>query len=239
MKKILLSLTLLAVFTLSACSTDGEGPELDYEDFAANFATSAEQIDNTEYDANFVYFYDDSVTAEEMKAVILNFFDNNEAVPFYLVDLNEVSYSTIYGEITEPTMLVVGDGVIKEYFSGVELLEFFLLRYGTVDMTDYKHFINSTTYTYAQLETMNDDQYVAYYYSDNCGHCQSIKADVLTFFNTYEGLPFYFLDIQDAPDQTRTSEFYGTPSLFIFTNGVVTETYIGPEQVLEFIEDNS
>lgn len=211
----------------------------DYDAFEANFVTTTEGIDDIEEDFHFVYFYDSSEASENVKAMMLDFFKNNEAVPFYIVNLDEVTYSTDYGTIEEPTLLVYGNGIIKEYFNGEDMLEFLVERYGEVDGTDYKHFINSTVYTYAQLENMDDEIYVAYYYSDNCSHCLEIKEEVMAFFSDYNALPFYFLDVQDAPDQTRTAEFYGTPSLFVFTNGEVTETYIGPAQVRSFIEDNS
>ena len=61
------------------------------------------------------------------------------------------------------------------------------------------------------------------------------EPDILEFFEDFETLPFYIFDIFYAHDYSTLDEFVGTPTVFVFSGGVIIETYVGSIQVREFI----
>ncbi len=236
MKKILLFLTLALTFTLVACGEEEVIVPLEYSDFQDHQETEMDVVIQPETEEYFVYMYDSSSDSDEMKSSVLGFLQNVQTVPFYIMDLETVEYNDEFGTITDPTMLVFVNGSLKEKYSGVDLLEEFIKRYGNVDDTDYKHFISSTVYSYRELESMDHEKYIAYYYSDSCSHCQEVKSDILNFLKDFDEMPYYFLDVAEAPDQTSTTIFRGTPTLFVIENNTIIEVYVGSVEVREFIE---
>ncbi len=107
---------------------------------------------------------------------------------------------------------------------------------GELDYSDFEdHLISS----YNQAENDFPNRYIVYYYGEYCSHCITVKPDILEFFNTFEALPFYILNISDASDLSSLEEFRGTPTVFIMSDNVVSEAYIGSVQVQEFIVDYS
>ncbi|PAT01545.1 hypothetical protein CI105_06580 [Candidatus Izimaplasma bacterium ZiA1] len=81
--------------------------------------------------------------------------------------------------------------------------------------------------------------YVLYYFFEYCQDCNSIKQTILPFLDTYEELPFYLLSSTLATDENVYSDFFVTPTVYIFEDGVIIEKYFGTPGVKEFIELNS
>ena len=73
------------------------------------------------------------------------------------------------------------------------------------------------------------------WHSDECGHCQEVKSEIIEFLTDYDDMPFYLLDIQDAPDSTSVEGLTGTPTLLIISDGMITEAYVGKERVRDYI----
>ena len=104
---------------------------------------------------------------------------------------------------------------------------------------DYLDFPNHLITSYNDAEKINENKYVVYYYSETCGHCHTIKQDVLEFFEDFETLPFYILNIFRTTDYSTLEEFIGTPTVFVMSDDQVSETYIGVDEVYEFISGYS
>ena len=107
----------------------------------------------------------------------------------------------------------------------------------TREELDYSDFSEHLLSSYNDAETREDERYVVYYYGDSCGHCVKVKQDVLHFFNTFELLPFYILEVQDTPDSSSLEEFRGTPTMFIMADGEVLDSYVGSVDIYDFFEE--
>lgn len=103
---------------------------------------------------------------------------------------------------------------------------------------DYSDFDNVRQLSYSAAESKENERYILYYYSENCGHCNDVKQEVLSFFKTFEYLNVYLIDTgaQEVKDVSKYDEFVGTPSVFIIADGEVLESYIGSVEIRSFIE---
>jgi hypothetical protein len=101
---------------------------------------------------------------------------------------------------------------------------------------DYSDFSEHAAQSYEELENSTENRYVAYYYSETCGHCADVKQEILTFFSDFDDMPFYILDVARATDTSGLDEFYGTPTVFIISNNEVISSFIGSVGVRDFIE---
>lgn len=235
MKKLLtVTLTIASLLLLSGCKKD----ELSYDTFKEHSVTTHEEAETFDEDVYFIYYYNDNCEdCDFVKEGILSFFNNNDYIPFKLVNTNEVEdTSTLLDSITnEPTMLLIQDGIIKEQYIGKELIEFFVSRYGTVDMTDYKHFVENTVYSHNQIENRDDKRYIAYFYTDECGFCQEVKPELLSFFKDFDAMPFYMIDLAEAPDSSSIESLTGTPTLLVISDRTIVESYVGIDNIRAFI----
>ena len=100
---------------------------------------------------------------------------------------------------------------------------------------DYSDFPNNIITSYEAAESEQSNKYIVYYYSINCGHCLTVKPDILDFFNDFDTLPFFIYNITEAHDVSGLEEFIGTPTVFVMSDGVVSESYIGSDNILDFI----
>lgn len=106
------------------------------------------------------------------------------------------------------------------------------------ELLDYSDFEDVRQLSYDAGETKENERYILYYYSENCGHCSDVKQEILTFFQTFDHLNVYLLDTgaEEVKDVSRYDEFVGTPSLFIIADGEVIESYVGSQEIRSFIE---
>jgi hypothetical protein len=102
---------------------------------------------------------------------------------------------------------------------------------------DYSDFPEHLLTSYEAAETIQDERYIIYYYGKSCGHCLNVKQDLLTFFSTFDLLPFYILEVQDTPDTSSLDEFIGTPTVFLMADGVVLDQYIGSIEIYDFFDN--
>jgi len=101
---------------------------------------------------------------------------------------------------------------------------------------DYSSFQDHLISSYDDATYQNQNKYIVYYYSTNCGHCVTVKKDILEFFNNFEALPFYIFNIADAYDVSDLEEFVGTPTVFVMSDNEVSESYIGSTNIYTFID---
>ena len=90
-----------------------------------------------------------------------------------------------------------------------------------------------------------DDDYLVYFYSERCGHCNEIKQDIIKFYlNEY--MPMYFVctDYQvvvgprsDLTGIDNINDFYifGTPFLLRLLEHKVSNYYVGTHEILNYI----
>lgn len=106
------------------------------------------------------------------------------------------------------------------------------------ELLDYSDFEDVRQLSYDAGETKENERYILYYYSENCGHCSDVKQEILAFFQTFDHLNVYLMDTgaEEVKDVSRYDEFVGTPSLFIIADGEVIESYIGSQEIRSFIE---
>ena len=236
MKKLLLLLALSLMLTLAGCNNQKR-----ITDFDSKYLESEEEIENIDDPFFFVYFYqDDCTTCSKYEDEIVDFIQKNIDIPVYILntaDSDAALFEVVYED--EPNMGVYHQGELIELYKGPDLIEFFLDRYGVIDMTDYKDFVGHNMLSFNELEFLPQDRYIAYYYSDECGHCQNVKAELLEFFKDFNGMPFYFIDVAEAEGSTNVSGLTGTPTLLIFNEGGIQDAYVGSERVRDFIEDYS
>ena len=109
--------------------------------------------------------------------------------------------------------------------------------------------------SWSDVFNKEDDRYLVYFYSEECGYCASIKDEMLNYFEvtTYQ---MYFVDILNNEDVvikhtgdspvglTSAEELFilGTPSLLEIEDKTVTNYYAGVNAIRGFIsgveEDN-
>ena len=102
---------------------------------------------------------------------------------------------------------------------------------------EYSDLASKALFTNIEAESKSDDKYVVYYYQEACSHCQDIKQRVLSFALEFDYLDFYIIDSFKTPDSSSFEEFRGTPTAFIISGGKVIKSYIGSDEVLEFIQE--
>ena len=234
MRKYIGIIVFIFVFLLTGCNK-----EKSLEDFNQKILDSDTQLEEITDEYYFVYFYQtDCETCSNNESQVVDFIESNINVPIYILNTENIS-TTLSDVVLDdgPTMAVYYQGELIELYPGVDYLNFFLERYGVIDYTDYKDFVGHNEFSFDELEFKNHDRYIAYYYSDECGHCASVKAELLAFFKDFDGMPFYFIDVAEAQGNTNVQGLTGTPTLLIFNEGGILDAYVGSDQVREFIEE--
>lgn len=131
---------------------------------------------------------------------------------------------------------------MKRFFNIVIVLLISFTMVGckqNVEQLDYIDFREHLVSSYDEIEGITDTRYIAYYYGSSCGHCQDIKQDILSFFKDFTELPFYMIDTDTATGMSSLEEYQAKPSVFLISNGVVVDYYLGTFQIEDFIENYS
>jgi len=92
---------------------------------------------------------------------------------------------------------------------------------------------DSFTHIENELSVYNlpEDEYIVYFYTENCGACKALKYDVLEFADSNnQDVEVYFVDLDivrssgvlDVPDQVEY-----TPSIMVIVNGVARDLVVG------------
>lgn len=102
--------------------------------------------------------------------------------------------------------------------------------------------------SYLDVFNYGKEKYFIYYFQVNCYHCHGIKSKVVSYAINSKN-PFYFVEVEKdygflshtKKETIGTSNPYEafalmTPQLSIVSNGVIIETYIGEEEILNIIE---
>jgi len=107
---------------------------------------------------------------------------------------------------------------------------------GSTGELDYSDFNDHLVSNFAAIENREEERYIAYYYGEFCGHCKTIKSDILEFFDDLEEVPFYILETSGANDSSKFKEYLGTPTIMVMIGGEPSEVYPGVDLIEDFIE---
>lgn len=112
-------------------------------------------------------------------------------------------------------------------------------------VTHNYHEIRVSQISWENIFFKEDDDYFVYFYAEKCGYCNEIKESVLNFY--FKNLcVFYFANCdfeykigpaKELRGINNLDDFYifGTPFLVKFEYRVVTDYYVGSQQILEYI----
>jgi len=122
-------------------------------------------------------------------------------------------------------------------FITLSLLTISLSSCGLIKGNDfeYEDFLDNTITTHSEIETLSNNRYIVYYYGINCSSCITVKQEMLSFFSDFELIDFHLLDASSAIDTPYLTEFQGTPSISIYSDNQVIESYFGLSEVRSFI----
>ena len=137
----------------------------------------------------------------------------------------------------------------------LKLLALFILLTGCSSASDsnvihrYEYSdVRDKQISYLDVFNYGKEKYYIYYYQVHCYHCHGIKTKVISYaLNSID--PFYFVEVdKDYGFISHTKEetigssnpyqafALMTPQLSIVIGGVIKDTYIGEEEILNIIE---
>ena len=99
--------------------------------------------------------------------------------------------------------------------------------------------------TWRSIFTQDPDDYLVYFYSESCGHCNKIKQEVISFY-LKDLIDMYFVCTdfdavygtqKDLTGVDSLDDFYifGTPFLSRITDHKVSEYYLGTNAIKNYI----
>lgn len=100
--------------------------------------------------------------------------------------------------------------------------------------------------SWSQIFKQENDDYLCYFYSETCGHCQNLKNEIIEYSFT-SPIPFYFVknspdfivseNIEDTIGVSSLEHFFikGTPSLIEIKNKKVNKNIAGEIKIRDYI----
>lgn len=243
MKRLILVLLSLLIFTLTSCIPEEE-KLLDYSDFPNSIITTYEEAETISENKYIVYYYSSNCGhCASIKQELLTFLSTFDTLPFYLFNISDarnIDVSSLPEFSGTPTMFVMSDNQVFEYYVGADKVIEFTHRYDDI-ILDYSSFSSQHLTKYQDVLNIDRDSYILYYYLDVCPHCNLVKDNLLEWAFTKSAEDIYFMNganVQD-PDNIPTELTIlksGTPILLVMSNGVFTdEYYSGSEDLLEYL----
>lgn len=107
------------------------------------------------------------------------------------------------------------------------------------------HETKNSLIPWSDVFLQEENDYLVYFYSERCGHCNEIKQDVISFY-LKDLINMYFVctDIEAVFGQSKDligvnniNDFYifGTPFLSRISSYCVSEYYVGSTQIRNYI----
>lgn len=101
---------------------------------------------------------------------------------------------------------------------------------------DYGNFSDQTLTSYYQTETISNNRYVLYYFDSTDESSENIKQEILSFFEDFDLLEYYFLDTSTIEsEESMFGEYISEPIVYVISSNQVLEEYKGETQIIEFI----
>lgn len=94
----------------------------------------------------------------------------------------------------------------------------------------------NTLLSQSEILTQNEDTYYVYFYSLTCGHCNSMKADIISHILQSDDT-FYLASVQDLQvNGGWPADITGVPTMVKVVNGELTERFVGTSEIASLIE---
>ncbi len=111
----------------------------------------------------------------------------------------------------------------------------------TSDDLKYKDFPKISSYE--DVNQIQDETYLLYFYSETCPYCNQIKDRSLNFFEEHkDDLPVYLLDadrIRGSKDSLNLpfgESLKSTPTLMVVQNGIIIDFLVGTIEITEYYD---
>jgi thiol-disulfide isomerase/thioredoxin len=111
----------------------------------------------------------------------------------------------------------------------------------TSDDLKYKDFPKIGSYE--EVNQIQDETYLLYFYSETCPYCNQIKNRSLNFFEEHkDDLPVYLLDadkIRGSKDSLNLpfgESLKSTPTLMIVQNGIIIDFLVGTIEITDYYD---
>ena len=118
-------------------------------------------------------------------------------------------------------------------------------NYKKAEVKHNYHEIKSDLIDWANVFKQEENDYLVYFYSERCGHCNSIKNDIINYYLTTRNKMYFVCtdyDVVFGPQNdirgiNNIDDFYifGTPFLVRIQNYTVSKYYAGTTTILNFI----
>lgn len=241
MKKIILGIIFLLMFTLTACN---KTEALDYADFYQHRESSYYLAETESIGRYVLYVYNsEDESSANVKADILTFFDTFSDLDFYLLDTSNIEseQSSFENYDGEPVVYIVSSHRPLETYKGKEAINEFITKYSDI-VYDYDLYESQHVTDITEITESYDSAYLVYFYMEGCGFCEIIKEDMLKWAFTRSTEDIYFINSADShivnafPDDLQLL-MEGTPQLVVMSKGqYADERYIGVTQISDFID---
>ncbi|MCK5388779.1 MAG: thioredoxin family protein [Candidatus Izimaplasma sp.] len=91
---------------------------------------------------------------------------------------------------------------------------------------------------YSQITTMPEDEYLVYFYSEDCYYCKEIKFQVLEFADENNAnIKVYMLDAGNVTGYNNVSGMDGTPTILMVVNGQLVDLVGGSTQIISVFDE--
>lgn len=240
MKRLSFILSILIVFFLTGCALN----QTDYRDFEDHYVFSYSEAETKSSNRYILYYFDSTKDeSDTIKSEVLSFFKEFNLFEFYLLDTAQIGeeQSQFGAYIDEPIIYIVSSQNAYKTYQGITEIRDFIVEYSTLEL-DYDVFEDQHLSSVSDALLIEHDNYIVYYYLENCPHCIAAKEEFLAWAITKNIEDIYFINGAEveAPENFPTDLIIlqsGTPMLILMSNGVfMDEYYSGTEAVLDYIE---
>ncbi len=213
-------------------------------DFPEHIVSSFGELETITSNKYIVYYYGTYCGhCKIIKQDILGFFDNFEALPFYILntfDARFIDDSSLDEFRGTPTIFVMSNSkVLEAYIGSTAILEFIAIN-KSINL-DYNSFESQHLVDFQDVINIQRDSYILYYYTDECPSCKLAKDDFLEWAFTRSVEDVYFINGEtvigsDNIPTELTILNSATPIILIMSNGeFIGEYYSGSDEVLNYI----
>ncbi|MCF7925829.1 MAG: thioredoxin family protein [Candidatus Izimaplasma sp.] len=242
MKKVLFFFVVIFGLILVGC----EEPEtIDYDDFEHLKQSSYTSAENKTPNRYMLYYYSESCShCNDVKADLLNFVETFELLDLYLIDVGSETIKDVsqFSEfIGTPSLFIIADGkVVETYIGSKDILEF-IEKYEDITL-DYTYFNNQYVNTFDAITSVEKEDYIVYYYNDDCASCEAVKDIFLQFAVKRPPEEIIFLDksrmahLDNMPDALHNIE--DGPAIIEMSLGYVINVYEGETAVRSYISSH-
>jgi len=123
-------------------------------------------------------------------------------------------------------------GFAVAFFAIIISMVMFNMFNKELEYTSFDHIDN-----YSDILNMPEDDYLVYYYSENCHYCKEIKTQVLEFADKNNAdIKVYLLDAGNVSGYNNIAGMDGTPSLLMVVDGHLVDLVGGTTKIISIFD---